>query len=59
MNSEPTLIKRYDNRLYNTATAGYVTLDDLAGMILDGERFVVKDARTGADITRVVLDRLH
>jgi polyhydroxyalkanoate synthesis repressor PhaR len=59
MNSEPILIKRYDNRLYNTATAGYVTLDDLASMILDGERFVVKDAKTGADITRVVLDRLH
>jgi polyhydroxyalkanoate synthesis repressor PhaR len=56
---EPIVIKRYDNRLYNTATAGYVTLDDLAGMILDGERFVVEDAKTGADVTRAVLDRLH
>ena len=57
---EPVLIKRYDNRrLYNTVTASYVTLDDLESMVLGGERFVVRDARTGEDITRVLLDRLH
>jgi len=57
---EPVLIKRYDNRrLYNTVTASYVTLDDLESMVLSGERFVVRDARTGEDITRVLLDRLH
>jgi len=57
---EPVLIKRYDNRrLYNTVTAAYVTLDDLEGMVLSGEKFVVRDARTGEDITRVLLDRLH
>ena len=57
---EPVLIKRYDNRrLYNTVTAAYVTLDDLEGMVLSGERFVVRDAQTGEDITRVLLDRLH
>jgi polyhydroxyalkanoate synthesis repressor PhaR len=57
---EPVLIKRYDNRrLYNTATAAYVTLDDLEGMVLSGERFVVRDAQTGEDITRALLDRLH
>ncbi|HKY87158.1 MAG TPA: polyhydroxyalkanoate synthesis regulator DNA-binding domain-containing protein [Pseudorhodoplanes sp.] len=60
MNTEPILIKRYDNRrLYNTVTAGYVTLDDLAAMILNGERFVVKDAQSGEDVTRALLDRLH
>lgn len=60
MNAEPILIKRYDNRrLYNTVTAGYVTLDDLAEMVLNGERFVVKDAKTGEDVTRALLDRLH
>jgi polyhydroxyalkanoate synthesis repressor PhaR len=57
---DPVLIKRYDRRrLYNTVTARYVTLDDLADMTLDGQRFVVKDARTGEDITRELLDALH
>ena len=57
---EPVLIKRYDNRrLYNTVTAAYVTLDDLESMVLSGERFVVRDAQTDEDITRVLLDRLH
>ena len=60
MNMNPVLIKRYDNRrLYNTVTAGYVTLDDLADMVLHGEKFVVKDAHTGEDVTRDMLDRLH
>jgi polyhydroxyalkanoate synthesis repressor PhaR len=58
--TEPILIKRYDNRrLYNTVTAGYVTPDDLAEMVLNGERFVVRDAKTGEDVTRDLLDRLH
>jgi polyhydroxyalkanoate synthesis repressor PhaR len=60
MNADPVLIKRYDNRrLYNTWTGGYVTLDDLADMVLHGEKFVVKDAHTGEDITGVMLERLH
>ena len=60
MTADPILIKRYDNRrLYNTVTAGYVTFDDLAEMVVNGERFVVKDAQSGEDITRAVLDRLH
>jgi polyhydroxyalkanoate synthesis regulator protein len=40
-------------------SATYVCLDDLANMIRAGERFVVRDAETGADLTREVLDRLH
>jgi polyhydroxyalkanoate synthesis repressor PhaR len=60
MTMEPVLIKRYDNRrLYNTVTATYVTLDDLEGMVLDGEKFIVRDAQSGEDITRALLDRLH
>lgn len=60
MTVEPVLIKRYDERrLYNTMTARYVTLGDLAEMTLDGRRFVVTDARTGKDVTRELLDRLH
>ena len=54
------LIKRYaGHRLYNTATSAYVSLDDLANMLLSGQRFVVVESETGDDITRAILDRLH
>ena len=54
------LIKRYaGRRLYDTVNATYVTRDDLANMILAGERFSVRDAETGTDITHDILDRLH
>jgi polyhydroxyalkanoate synthesis regulator protein len=36
-----------------------VSLYDLAQMILSRRRFVVRDAETGADVTREILDRLH
>jgi polyhydroxyalkanoate synthesis regulator protein len=56
--SDSVLIKRYaGRRLYDTVNAAYVTLGDLADMILAGERFT--DAETGTDVTRDVLDRLH
>jgi hypothetical protein len=58
--SDCVLIKQYaGRRLYNTVRSTYVTLDDLADMILAGERFAVHDAGTGTDITRDILDRLH
>ena len=57
--SEPTIIKKYANRrLYHTGTSTYVTLDDLARMVKDGEDFVVHDAKSGDDITRVVLGQI-
>jgi polyhydroxyalkanoate synthesis regulator protein len=37
----------------------YLSLDDLTAMILGGESLIVRDAETGADITRDILDRLH
>jgi polyhydroxyalkanoate synthesis repressor PhaR len=50
------VIKKYANRrLYNTGTATYVTLDDLAGMVRLGEDFVVHDAATGDDVTGSIL----
>ena len=59
-NPAPTLIKRYaGHRLYDTARLIYRTYDDLAGMVLDGERFIVRDADTGEDVTRAVLDHLQ
>jgi polyhydroxyalkanoate synthesis repressor PhaR len=56
---EPTTIKKYANRrLYNTGTSTYVTLDDLAGMVKNGEDFRVVDAKSGDDITRSVLTQI-
>jgi polyhydroxyalkanoate synthesis repressor PhaR len=56
---EPVTIKKYANRrLYNTGTSTYVTLEDLATMVKQGEDFVVYDAKTGEDITRSVLTQI-
>ena len=55
----PTTIKKYANRrLYNTGTSTYVTLEDLAAMVKEGEDFLVFDAKTGDDITRSVLAQI-
>lgn len=56
---EPVIIKKYANRrLYNTARSSYVTLDHLAEMVRDGDDFVVRDAKSGEDITRSVLTQI-
>lgn len=56
---EPIIIKKYANRrLYNTQKSSYVTLDHLAEMVREGQDFVVKDAKTGNDITRSVLTQI-
>ena len=53
------VIKKYANRrLYNTGTSTYVTLEDLAAMVKEGEDFLVYDAKTGDDITRSVLAQI-
>ena len=54
-----TVIKKYANRrLYHTGTSTYVTLEDLATMVQNGEDFIVYDARSGDDITRSVLAQI-
>ena len=56
----PITIKKYANRrLYNTATSSYVTLDHLCQMVQEGVDFVVYDAKTGDDITRMVLTQIN
>ncbi|WP_426437963.1 polyhydroxyalkanoate synthesis repressor PhaR [Bradyrhizobium genosp. P] len=56
---QPTTIKKYANRrLYNTGTSTYVTLEDLAAMVKEGEDFLVYDAKSGDDITRSVLAQI-
>ncbi|MCK0198426.1 polyhydroxyalkanoate synthesis repressor PhaR [Ancylobacter sp. 6x-1] len=57
--NDPVTIKKYANRrLYNTGTSTYVTLEDLALMVKNGEDFVVYDAKTGEDITHSVLTQI-
>jgi polyhydroxyalkanoate synthesis regulator protein len=54
--TEPILVKRYaGSRLYDTAEARYVMLDDLRRWQARGIRFEVREAETGADISRVLL----
>lgn len=57
--NDPITIKKYANRrLYNTGTSTYVTLEDLAAMVKQGEDFHVVDAKTGDDITHQVLTQI-
>ena len=57
--AETVLIKKYGNRrLYDTAGSRYVNLDDLAALIRKGKDLQVIDAKTGQDLTRVVLTQI-
>lgn len=50
------LIKKYPNRrLYDTQSSSYITLADVKRMVLSGESFEVRDAKTGDDLTRSIL----
>lgn len=50
------IIKKYSNRrLYDTEVSGYINLEGLAVLIQGGQRVQVIDAKTGEDLTRVVL----
>jgi polyhydroxyalkanoate synthesis repressor PhaR len=54
--SGPRILKKYPNRrLYDTRTSSYITLADAKKMVLDGEAFEVRDAKTGDDLTRSIL----
>jgi polyhydroxyalkanoate synthesis repressor PhaR len=49
-------LKKYPNRrLYDTRTSSYITLADVKQMVLGGEEFEVRDAKTGEDLTRSIL----
>ena len=53
------LIRKYsDRRLYDTSASRYVKLDDIARMVRDGMDVKVVDARTGKDLTYMVLTQV-
>ena len=50
------VLKKYPNRrLYDTQTSSYITLADVKQMVLEGEHFEVRDAKTSDDLTRSIL----
>ena len=50
------VIKKYPNRrLYDTQTSAYITLTEVKDLVMQNERIVVKDAKTGEDLTRSIL----
>ena len=50
------VLKKYPNRrLYDTRTSSYITLADVKQMVLSGEAFEVRDAKTSEDLTRSIL----
>ena len=54
--STERIIKKYPNRrLYDTDTSSYITLTEIKQLVMDSEPFVVRDAKTGDDLTRSIL----
>ena len=52
----PRVLKKYPNRrLYDTRLSSYITLADVKTMVLAGEHFEVRDAKTAEDLTRSIL----
>ncbi len=52
------LIKRYgggSRKLYDTEESRYVSLEELAGWVRDGQRLQVQDSKTGEDVTAQTL----
>jgi polyhydroxyalkanoate synthesis repressor PhaR len=54
--TKPRVIKKYPNRrLYDTDISSYITIEDVRQLIVVGEEFEVRDAKSGEDLTRQVL----
>ena len=55
----PRLIKRYGSRkLYDTSESRYVSLDEVAAFVRDGEDVQVVDNKTGQDATAAILTQI-
>jgi polyhydroxyalkanoate synthesis repressor PhaR len=54
--AEPILIKRYENRkLYDCSRSAYITLEEIAALIREGNEVRVVDAKTNEDLTKSTL----
>ena len=57
--SNPLVLKKYSNRrLYDTHNSCYVTLDDVANMIREGQQVQIQDATSGEDVSAFVLTQI-
>ena len=55
----PRLIKRYGSRkLYDTTESRYVSLDEVAAFVREGEEVHVVENKTGEDVTTAVLTQI-
>ena len=53
------LIKRYGSRkLYDTLESRYVSLDEIAGFVRDGQEIQVVENKTGTDVTTAILTQI-
>ncbi len=59
MSTEPRVIKRYTNRkLYDTSRSCYITLDEIAELVRNGEGIRIVDNKTKEDLTSVTMAQL-
>ena len=59
MKAGTLIIKKYGNRrMYDTSGSRYVNLDDIAALIRAGKQVRVEDAKTGRDLTRIILTQI-
>jgi polyhydroxyalkanoate synthesis repressor PhaR len=53
------ILKKYSSRrLYNPETSAYITLNQVADLIRTGTTIKVLDAKTGADVTALILTQI-
>jgi polyhydroxyalkanoate synthesis repressor PhaR len=58
-NPEVRMVKKYQNRkLYDTKNSCYITLEDIAKMIKQGEEVKVIDNKTKGDVTSIILTQI-
>lgn len=59
MQNSTVVIRKYGNRrLYDTSASRYVNLEDVAALLRAGATVEVVDAKTGEDLTRVILTQI-
>ena len=57
--TQPVVVRKYENRrLYDTSSSRYVNLPEIAQMVREGTEVQVVDAKSGEDITRVILTQI-
>jgi polyhydroxyalkanoate synthesis repressor PhaR len=55
----PVVIKTFANRrLYDPIAGSYVSLEDLTAMVEDNQDFIVREFKSGEDVTRSILKQI-